>query len=74
MPTSSDPAMRGFRYRVPDGDGAAYEFLTWDGDDRLRLNVTFAAAGETKIAPAEVVRVNGAWQLNGGPPTGALSR
>jgi hypothetical protein len=68
VPTSSDPAMRGFRYRVPDGDGAAYEFLTWDGDDRLRLNVTFAAAGETKTAPAEVVRVNGAWQLNGGPP------
>jgi hypothetical protein len=66
VPTTTDQTTREWHYRVPDSDYALYEFVGWDGDDRVKLNVTFHANGDSgalKTVPASVDRVGGAWQL-----------
>jgi hypothetical protein len=57
-------ANRSFHYR-PKGY-ELWEFVSWDGDDRLSLSVTWRIDNKPELVtwPAEVVRVNGKWQLN----------
>jgi len=65
VPTISDETAREWHYRVPNGEYALYEFLGWDGDERVKLNVTFhiGGSGDLTTLPASVDRVDGVWQL-----------
>ncbi|MCS3495134.1 hypothetical protein M2189_005906 [Bradyrhizobium japonicum] len=62
---SSEPA---FHYR-PD-QYELWEYVGWEGDDRLSLKVTWRPKPESDLVdwPAEVVRINGRWQLRRWPP------
>jgi hypothetical protein len=60
-----DQTAHEWHYRVPDDEDAFYEFVGWDGDERVKLNVTFnvGATGDQKTLPASVDLLNGVWQL-----------
>ena len=64
--SANEPA---FHYRPTDYE--LWEFVGWDGDDRLLLKVTWRMANSPALVtwPAEAVRQNGRWQLNRWPPT-----
>jgi len=64
-----DPARSGFHYRPKEYE--QWEFAGWDGDDRLLLKVTWWVGDSPELVtwPAEVVHVNGKWQLKRLPPT-----
>jgi hypothetical protein len=70
VPTSNrgGPA---FHYRPKEYE--LWDFVRWDGDDRLLLEVTWRAGNDPSLKqstwPAEAVRVNGKWQLNRWAPT-----
>jgi hypothetical protein len=69
IPSVFDPAIPSFHYRTKEY--ALFEFVRWDGNDRLLTNVTmslYPAEGMTKF-PVEVVRENGAWHLKWPLPT-----
>jgi hypothetical protein len=53
-----------FHYRPHEYE--LWEFVSWDGDDRLSLSVTWRVGNKPELVtwPAEVVRVNGEWKLN----------
>jgi len=57
-----------FHYR-PD-QYELWEFVGWEGDDRLSLKVSWRPKPDSDLVdwPAEVVRVNGLWQLHRWPP------
>ena len=63
VPAMPNDAVREFHYRVPNGEYAAYEFVGWDGDDHLKLTITFNAGQDTKTLPASVDLINGVWRL-----------
>lgn len=67
-------ADRSFHYR-PD-DYELWEFVRWDGDDRLVLSVQWRPPGKADLEtwPAEAVRVNGQWQLNREAPPALPTR
>jgi len=69
VPASLDPNGTAFHYRPKDYE--LWEYVRWDGNDRLVLKVTWRPGTESELVtwPAEVVRVNGRWQLNKLPPT-----
>jgi hypothetical protein len=56
-------ADRSFHYRPKEYE--LWEFVSWDGDDRLSLSVTWRIDDKSELVtwPAEVVRMNGEWQL-----------
>lgn len=66
--TISDPPLRVFRHE-PVG-GKRYEFVGWDGEDRLKVRVSKYGAQSDgllppdKSLPAEVVRGPSGWRLN----------
>lgn len=61
---STNPAQRSFHYRPNEYE--LWEFVKWDGDDRLVLTVTWRVSNEPELVtwPAEIVRVRGEWQVN----------
>jgi len=63
-----DP-MDAFHYRPKAYE--LWEFVGWDGDDRLLVKVTWRVGNDPKLVtwPAEVVRANGKWELNRWAPT-----
>lgn len=65
-PNPSEPA---FHYRPKDYE--LWEFVGWDGDDRLLLKVTSRAGNDPELVtwPAGAIRLNGQWQLNSSAPT-----
>jgi len=69
VPASLHPTERAFHYRPKEYE--LWQFVGWDTDDRLLLKVTWWAGNERELVtwPAEVVRVNGEWQLNRWAPT-----
>jgi hypothetical protein len=68
FPADIDPARSGFHYRPKDYE--QWEFTGWDGDDRLLLKVTWRVGDNPELVtwPAEVIHVNGKWQLMRRPP------
>src|SRR5262249_47183588 len=69
VPADLDPTEPAFHYRPKDYE--LWEFVRWEGDDRLLLKVTWRTGTDPKLVtwPAEVVRVKGKWQLNRWAPT-----
>ena len=69
FPADLNPARSGFHYRPKEYE--QWEFAGWDGDDRLLLKVTWRVGDNPELVtwPAEVVHVNGKWQLKRLPPT-----
>ena len=45
----SDPPKSEWRYTVPKSEYALYEFVTWDGDDRLKMTVTTNIGGAVEV-------------------------
>jgi hypothetical protein len=66
---SPHPIERAFHYRPKDYE--LWEVVGWDSDDHLLLKVTWWVGNGPKLVtwPAEVIRVNGEWQLNRWAPT-----
>ncbi len=69
VPANLDAPDPAFHYRPKEYE--AWEYVGWDGDDRLLLKVTWCVGNDPNLVtwPAEVVRLNGKWQLNKLPPT-----
>jgi hypothetical protein len=71
VPADLNPNEPAFHYRPENYE--LWEFVGWDGDDRLLLKVTWHEGNdptrELVTLPAEVVRLNGKWQLNNWAPT-----
>jgi hypothetical protein len=69
FPADLDSAKSAFHYRPEDYE--QWEFAGWNGDDCLLLKVTGRVGNNPELVtwPAEVVYVNGKWQLNKLPPT-----
>jgi hypothetical protein len=63
IPTVPDQADREWHYQVPANDYTLYEFVSWDGDERVKLAVTFRVGEEMKKFPASVDRIDGRWRL-----------
>jgi hypothetical protein len=70
VPADLNPTEPAFHYRPENYE--LWEFVRWDGDDRLLLKVTWHEGNdptqELVTLPAEVVRLNGKWQLNNWAP------
>lgn len=72
VPSAPDPATPPFHYRTESY--ALFEFVRWDGNDRLLTRVTLPGAtkdSQNQQFPVEVVRESGAWHLKWplpGPP------
>lgn len=62
---STGPA---FHYRPEEYE--LWEYVRWESDDRLLVKVTSRIGSNPELvtSPAEVVRVNGTWQLHKSPP------
>jgi hypothetical protein len=67
--TSANHAQRSFHHRPSEYE--LWEFVGWDGDDRLSLTVRWRVGNNPELVtwPAEVIRVNGEWQLSRWAPT-----
>jgi hypothetical protein len=63
VPTVADQTAREWHYRLPDKEYALYEFVGWDGEDRVKLTVTFRDGENFKTLPASVDRIAGRWRL-----------
>jgi len=62
--TTTDPPRSEWRYTVPIGEYALYEFVSWDGDQRLKMTVTTRIGdGPLKSLPVEAVRTSDGWKL-----------
>jgi hypothetical protein len=63
IPVASDASLKEWHYRVPDDDQWLYEFVGWDGDDRVKLLATSTGTPPAKRVAASVERRNGTWHL-----------
>jgi hypothetical protein len=63
LPAASDH-LKEWHYRRPDDDQWMYEFVSWEGDDRVKLSAT-STQTPTLRKRAFVERRNGAWHLAG---------
>jgi hypothetical protein len=65
--SASDPPKSEWRYTVPQDEYALYEFVSWDGDERLKLAVTTRIGGKFHSSlPVEAIRTPNGWTLT--PP------
>jgi hypothetical protein len=69
FPADLDPAKPRFHYRPKEYE--QWEFAGWNGDDRLLVKVAGRVGNNPELVtwPAEVVHVNGEWQLKKMSPT-----
>jgi hypothetical protein len=69
--SSRRPALPSFHYRPKDR--ALFEFVRWDGSDRLVTKVTVGGPPDSlqppETFPVDVVHENGAWRLKWPRPT-----
>jgi hypothetical protein len=62
--TTNDLPKSEWRYVVPDGEYSLYEFVGWDGDDRLKMRVTTRMGEEVYDSlPVEAIRTSTGWTL-----------
>ena len=62
--TASDPPRSEWRYVVPTDEYSLYEFVEWEGDDRLKMTVTTRIGEELHEGmPVEAVRAVAGWRL-----------
>jgi hypothetical protein len=62
--TATDPPKSEWRYVVPIGEYALYEFVGWDGDERLKLAVTTRIGGKFhQSLSVEAIRTPNGWSL-----------
>jgi hypothetical protein len=52
-----------WRYTVPEREYAMYEFVRWDGDERLTMTVWTRIGNELKNLPVEAVLAADGWKL-----------
>ena len=65
--TASDPPRSEWRHEVPEGEYALYQFIGWDGEERLKMTVTTRIGGQLHGSlPVEAVRTRDGWKLT--PP------
>ncbi|WP_257169827.1 hypothetical protein [Bradyrhizobium sp. SRS-191] len=64
LPADMNPSGPSIHYRPAEYEN--WEFVRWDGDERLLLNVTVHENGGSAMVthPAEVTLLNGRWVLN----------
>jgi hypothetical protein len=62
LPTTNDPSLKEWHYRVPDDDQWRYEFAGWDGGDRVKL-LTTSTGTPVKNGIAFVELRSGSWHL-----------
>jgi len=69
VPADSDSAEPAFHYRSEGYE--LWEYVRWETDDRLTVKVTWRPGPDTDLVawPAEVIRINGQWQLRRWPPS-----
>ena len=68
--SATNPPRLEWRYDVPEGAYALYEFVRWERDERIKLNVTLWVGTTLKTLPAEASRTKGGtWILRGPTPT-----
>jgi hypothetical protein len=61
---TSDLPKSEWRYVVPEGEYSLYEFVGWDGDNRLKMRVTTRIGEELYEAlSVEAIWMNGSWKL-----------
>ena len=63
VPTRPDQTRGEWHCRVLPIDYTLYEFAGWDGDERVKLTVTFRVGSELKTFPASVDLIAGRWRL-----------
>ena len=63
--SSSDPPKSEWRYTVPQDEYALYQFVSWDGDERLKMTVTMHIGrnGPLQSLPVEAVHTSNGWKL-----------
>lgn len=68
VPANGDSTEPAFHYRSEGYE--LWEYVRWESDDRLSVKVTWRVGSDPELVdwPAEVVRVNGKWQLHRWPP------
>jgi hypothetical protein len=71
VPANGDSTEPAFHYRSEGYE--LWEFVSWQGDDRLLVKVTSHVGSDPELVtkPAEVVRVNGKWELQKPSPASA---
>lgn len=61
---ASDPPRSEWRYTVPQGEYALYQFVRWDGDERVIMTVTTRIGQQLhESLPVEAVRTSNGWKL-----------
>lgn len=68
VPANSGSTEPSFHYRSEGYE--LWEYVRWESDDRLSVKVTWRPKPDSELVdwPAEVVRVDGQWQLRRWPP------
>lgn len=62
--TTDDLPRQEWRYEVPDDEYSLYQFVSWDGDNRIKMTVTTRIGGELhQDLPVEAVRTDKGWRL-----------
>lgn len=63
VPANGDSTETAFHYRSEGYE--LWEYVRWEGDDRLSVKVSWRPKPDSDLVdwPAEVVRINGQWQL-----------
>jgi hypothetical protein len=62
--TAGDPPRSEWRYTVPKDEYALYQFIGWDGEERLKMTVTTRIDGQLHDSlPVEAVRTSDGWKL-----------
>jgi hypothetical protein len=62
--TATDPPTSEWRYVVPENEYSLYQFVAWDGDDRLKMTVITRIGEELHDPlPVEAIRTRDGWKL-----------
>jgi hypothetical protein len=62
--TTTDPPKSEWRYVVPQDEYALYEFVSWDGEERLKMKVATRIDGKLhQSLPVEAIRTPNGWTL-----------
>jgi hypothetical protein len=62
VPSTPNPALKRWRYRIPDDGQWLYEFAGWEGDTRIKLLASSLTAPQRSV-PTSIEHWNGEWHL-----------